>query len=96
VCGALGAARLIVAVEDHGAGNQLVRSRWWPSVSATGLTAAASCTALALAAALDGALPVTEILGAAAIWLVFRIGCQCGAAAAVIEHAVREPALGAR
>jgi O-antigen biosynthesis protein len=90
VCGALGAARLIVAVEDHGAGNQLVRSRWWPSVSTVGLTATVGCAALALAAALDGARPVTAVLGAAAIWLVLRIGCQCGAAAAVIDRAVRQ------
>jgi hypothetical protein len=65
-------------------------------VSATGMTAAVGCAALALAAAFDGALPVTEILGATAIWLVFRIGCQCGAAAAVIEQAVRQPVVGAR
>ena len=90
VCGALGAARLIVAVEDHGAGNQLVRSRWWPSVSIAGLTAAAGFAALAVAAELDGARPATAVLGAAALWLVLCIGCQCGAAAAVIGRTVQQ------
>jgi len=91
VCGALGAARLIVAVEDHGAGNQLVRSRWWPSMSATGRWLIVGLGALSLAAALDGVVPAAAILGAAALWFVLRTGHQCGAALAAIERAVRAP-----
>ena len=88
--GALGAARLIVAVEDHGSGKQFVRSRWWPSVSATGLALALVLSPLAVTAALDGARPAATVLGAAAIWLVLRAGYQCGAAAAAIERSLRE------
>jgi uncharacterized membrane protein len=88
--GALGAARLIVAVEDHGSGKQLVRSRWWPSVSATGLALALVLVPLAVAAALDGARPAATILGVAAIWAVLRVGYQCGAATAAIERSLRE------
>jgi len=96
VCGALGAARLIVAVEDHGAGNQLVRSRWWPSVSATGLTATIGFGALAVAAGFDGGPFVAEILGTAAALVGLRAVCQCGVAAAVIKRAVGEQLLGAQ
>jgi O-antigen biosynthesis protein len=88
--GALGGARLIVAVEDHGGGNQLVRSRWWPSVSAVALTLTIAFAALSVAAALEHAWPVMGILGAAAMWLVLRMGGQAGAAAAAIERTVRK------
>jgi hypothetical protein len=90
VCGALGAARLVVAVEDHGAGNQLVRARWWPSVSMTALALIVCFAALSLAAELDGGWSVGAILGAAALWLALRTGRQCGAAAAAIDRIVRE------
>jgi GT2 family glycosyltransferase len=54
VGGALGVARLIVAVEDHGAGAQLQRYRWWPSVPSTGVALTLASATLAVAAALDG------------------------------------------
>src|SRR2546427_785632 len=34
--GILGAARLLVGVEDHAGGKQLIRLRWWPRVPARG------------------------------------------------------------
>jgi GT2 family glycosyltransferase len=89
-CGALGAARLVVAVEDHGAGSQLVRARWWPIVSMTALAATIGFAALSLAAELDGGWSVGAIFGAAAVWLVLRTGHQCGAAAAAIDRTVQE------
>jgi GT2 family glycosyltransferase len=88
--GALGAARLIGAVEDHGAGNQLVRWRWWPSVSAKGLALIVAAAGLAVAAALDGAPLVGGILGAAAAAVALRALRQCGAAVAVVERTLRE------
>jgi GT2 family glycosyltransferase len=90
--GQLGAVRLILAVEDHGAGRQLVRWRWWPSASPVVLAAALVLAELSLVAGLDGARFVAGILGAAAGWLVLRVVRQCGAAAAAIQRAVREGA----
>ena len=87
---ALGAARLVVAVEDHGAGSQLVRARWWPIVSMTALAATIGFAALSLAAELDGGWSVGAIFGTAAVWLVLRTGHQCGAAAAAIDRTVQE------
>jgi GT2 family glycosyltransferase len=92
ICGSLGAARLVVAVEDHGAGNQLVRSRWWPSVPATVLALTGGLSVLSVAAVLDGAGSVAAILGAGAFWLAFRAGRQCGSAIATIEHAICQQA----
>jgi len=88
--GSLGAVRLILAVEDHGAGRQLVRWRLWPSASPVVLALALALADLSLFAGLDGARPVAGILGAAAVWLVLRTGRQCGRAAAAVERALRE------
>jgi GT2 family glycosyltransferase len=90
VGGALGGARLIVGVEDHGAGNQLVRARWWPSVSVAALALTAAFSFLSVAAALDGVAPAAAILGAAAFCLALRMGCESGKAVAAIGHTVRE------
>ena len=89
VGGALGAARLIVAVEDHGAGAQLQRYRWWPSVPSTGVTLSLASAVLAAAAALDGVPAAATVLGAFAAALALRATWQCGAAAAVIQQALR-------
>ena len=51
--GLFGASRLLMAVEDHGAGAQLVRARAWPSHLLRGLVLAALSLALSLAAMLD-------------------------------------------
>ena len=89
-CGAFGAARLIMAIEDHGAGNQLIRARWWPTVSAgtVGITVAAA--ALAVAAAFDHAWTAADVLALAAIVVAVRGAWQCGAAIAVMERSVCE------
>jgi GT2 family glycosyltransferase len=90
VCGALGGARLMMAVEDHGAGNQLIRVRWWPTVSATALTLTTGIAALSAAAGIDGGWSAAAILGTAVAAIVLRTACQCGAATAVIERATEE------
>ena len=87
--GALGATRLIVIEEDHGAGNLLVRFRWWPSASRNALALALVLGALSLAAALDGAAAAAAILGAAAGALAVRVGRQCGLATAIMGRVVR-------
>lgn len=89
-CGAIGAVRLVMAVEDHGAGNQLVRIRWWPTVSKTVLTLAIVIAVLAAAAGLNGGWFAAITLGLASAGLALRVAHQCGAAAAVVAQAVQE------
>jgi GT2 family glycosyltransferase len=89
-CGMFGAARLIMAVEDHGAGNQLIRVRWWPSVSATALALTLGTVALSIAAGFDRGWPAAAVLGIAGAWVIGRAVRQCGAAVAAIEHTVSE------
>ena len=87
--GALGATRLIVAVEDHGAGRQFVRYRWWPSAAGSVLVLVAGLGGLSLAALLSGAEAAAAVLGVAAGGLALRTSRQCGLAAALIERLVR-------
>jgi hypothetical protein len=94
--GALGAARLIMAVEDHGAGNQLIRVRWWPIVSATTLALAAPTAVLALAAGLGGGPSAAAILGIVAVGVIACGAWQCGVAIAAIERTVSEQGMSAR
>jgi O-antigen biosynthesis protein len=60
--GLLGSSRARVAVEDHGAGRQLVRLRWWPRFSPLGLTLCAVCAMLLTVAAVSHA-PAVAIAG---------------------------------
>jgi len=92
-CGTLGAARLIMAVEDHGAGNQLIRARWWPTVSAVTLVLTMAATALAVAAGFDRAWPAAAVLGIAAASVALRAAWHCGSAIAVIERCVSDQAV---
>jgi len=92
-CGTLGAARLIMAVEDHGAGNQLIRARWWPTMSAVTPVLTMAATALAVAAGFDRAWPAAAVLGIAAASVALRAAWHCGLAIAVIERCVSDQAV---
>jgi GT2 family glycosyltransferase len=86
--GPLGSARLLVGVEEHGQGQQMVRARTWPRAGAGGLVACAALAALAWAAAFDGATPVGGVLAAGAIALAARIAWECGLATRALTDAV--------
>ena len=80
--GSFGAVRLVLAVEDQGAGAQLVRGRSWPVCSgfATGL--ALLFASLAGVATLDGAWAATVVLASISGFIVVRTVLDCGAATA--------------
>jgi GT2 family glycosyltransferase len=87
--GRLGVVRLIVAVEDHGAGARLQRWRWWPRLRLPWLSLMLGLGVLAAAAAAADGGVVATILGAGAAAIAIGAAGQCGAAAAVVECAVR-------
>ena len=78
--GLFGGARLLVAVEDHGAGNQYVRVRAWPRPSFAMLATAGIAAALAVAAALAGAKPAAIALAIVVALIGLRMLRDCGAA----------------
>ncbi len=54
--GALGAARVLVAVEEHGRGRQLVRSRVWQRFTRGAAAVVAGCAAVAVLSAAEGSV----------------------------------------
>ncbi len=87
--GVLGAARLLMAVEEHGMGRQLVRIRWWLSPSPAGPALALLLGGIAVAAGSRGVWIPSAAFGVAAVWAAWRAAIDCGSAAAVIRAAVQ-------
>ncbi len=88
--GMLGGARLLLAVEEHGAGRQLVRVRTSPRCSPSWLGLTALLVLLGAGALFDGAWAVTAVLGAVAALLATRAAGECAAASAAARRAVDE------
>jgi hypothetical protein len=63
------AARIIMAVKDHGAGTQFVRFRSWPTCSPGAVVLTLLFAALSAGAALDHAWAAATILGTCAVLL---------------------------
>ena len=87
--GLLGAARVVMGVEEHPGGRQLVRLRWWPKVSARGPGLALVFALLASAAARDHARVAAAILGLGTLFPGLRCLTQSAAAVATITRGVR-------
>jgi hypothetical protein len=86
--GLFGAVRLLLATEDYGEGWQLVRVRWWPKLSGSGLVVAALFAALGAEAAVDRAWAAAAALVAMAVLLIVRILWESGAATAAVLGAL--------
>jgi GT2 family glycosyltransferase len=93
--GTFGAARLLMAVEDHGGGAQYVRVRIWPRCRRAALLPAVVFLSLSLAAAFNGAeaaaLVFTGIEALIVIWVVRQAGCAMGALAMAAGWKSRRP-----
>jgi hypothetical protein len=86
--GPLGAARVRMALEEHGAGRQLVRLRVWPRLSPLGGAIAVGLGLLGAAALADGAWAVGGVLTTAALVVAVRIAQECAAATASLLSVV--------
>jgi hypothetical protein len=87
--GGLGAARLLVATEEHGGGRQLVRVRWWPRPSWAGVVLCLAFIAATAAAAAAEAWIVWAALGVTGLAIGIAIARQCAAASGAIKSAVK-------
>jgi GT2 family glycosyltransferase len=88
--GVLGSARMRVAIEEHGAGRQLLRVRSWPKLSRLGILLTILLGLLALAAMRDDEPAVTVTLTALALLLASRMLVESASAVAAIRAAVRK------
>ncbi len=90
--GLLGAARLRLVVEEHGANKQYARFRCWPHTSLPGWGVIALLTGLALAAAFSGSSEVriaTVVPGVMAFLFGWRKLYEAGTALATIQFVLR-------
>ena len=89
VCGGpFGSARLLMAAEDHGAGTQFLRFRWWPRSSRGGVLLVALFAALAGGAASSGAWVAGTILATVTLAMALCVVIECAGAAGLIARTV--------
>jgi hypothetical protein len=89
--GMLGAGRLLAAVEEHGAGRQLIRFRWRPRIRAASLVLILLCVPLA-GGAVAGAWPVAAVAGLVALMATTRATVDCARATAAVRAAIARAA----
>jgi O-antigen biosynthesis protein len=87
--GAFGGVRLRAAVEEHGAGRQLMRVRVSPNVPRLGRWALGGLVACAVVAAAFGEWTTAAVAGAPLALLLACATVECGTATAVALRAVR-------
>jgi hypothetical protein len=87
--GTLGAVRILMAVEEHGLGRQLVRFRTWPRCSSAGGVLTLLCAALATMAELDQAWVASTMLGVVTVMLALRLFQERAAATAAVLRALQ-------
>jgi len=86
--GTFGAARLLMGVEEHAGGKQLIRVRWWPVMPAAGPLLTLVFAVLARGAFGDHAWIAAAVLGLGALLFAARAVEQCSAATATIREVV--------
>jgi O-antigen biosynthesis protein len=86
--GTLGSARLLMLVEEHGAGKQLARFRAWPRCSSAAVLSIAGLAALAMAAGFERAWAACAILAAAWVVVTVRTAQECAGAMERIDRAL--------
>ena len=87
--GLFGSARMIMGVEEHGQGMQMVRARLWPRAAGTALVTLATLAALAGLAFMSRATGAGVALAITALFLAQRMVWDCGVATRALDEAVR-------
>ena len=86
--GSFGAARLLMGVEEHAGGKQLIRVRWWPVMPAAGPLLTVIFALLTRGAVRDHAWVAAGVLGLGALQWASRAVEQCSAATATVREVV--------
>jgi GT2 family glycosyltransferase len=88
--GLLGSSRTRMTIEEHGAGRQLVRIQCWPHGSRLGFAVNVLIAALAVVAAIDGAILASVLLGSTALLLAVSAAVDCAASAGIVQKVLLE------
>jgi O-antigen biosynthesis protein len=88
--GALGVARVLCAVEEHGAGRQLVRFRAWPKWSRAPLGLAVLMAGLGVAAAADGAALAAAVLATLSLAVAGFAVYGCALATGILINGIEQ------
>lgn len=83
--GLLGCVRILMAVEEHGGGKQLVRFRAWPKCSSGAVVVTLVFAALAALAALNYAWITCGVLNFCALLFMTHIFKECSSAMAAVD-----------
>ncbi len=94
--GMFGAVRVLMAIEEHGAGRQLVRVRSWPRYSAPAVMLIVLVAGLSILAALDHADEVSTLFLVVAGMLGLRALRESAGAAAAARSALQQAELEGR
>jgi GT2 family glycosyltransferase len=84
--GLFGSVRLLLAVEEHGGGNQYIRIRSWPRCTGAGILMTLFFAATGAAAAAAQAWFACGALNAIAIVLMMRVLIECSAAMSTLNQ----------
>jgi O-antigen biosynthesis protein len=87
VGGMFGSARMMMAIEDHGAGNQFVRICSWPRCRRAAAALSSLFGFLTLLTVFDGAWVVSPVFGSIFAWLLWNTFRQAGQSMAALLRA---------
>jgi O-antigen biosynthesis protein len=94
--GMLGAVRILMAIEEHGAGRQLVRVRSWPRYSPGAVVLVVLLAGLSVSAAADHVTVAAALFGALAGLLTLRALHETAGVAAAVRSALKQVELDKR
>jgi hypothetical protein len=83
--GLLGSVRVLMAIEEHGGGNQFVRVRSWPHCTTAGIFMTLFFAALGAASATAHAWIACGVLNSIALVLMMRVLIECSSAMSTIR-----------
>jgi hypothetical protein len=86
--GLFGSGRLLMAIEEHGGGKQLIRCGAWPRWSGGAIVLMTLLATLAVTAIADGAPVAGLVLGVTAVALGLRALLECAAATGALARAL--------
>lgn len=84
--GLLGSVRVLMAVEEHGGGNQFIRVKSWPRCTPAGIFLTLFFAALGAAAASAQAWLACGVLNAIALVFMLRVLIECSSAMSAIRE----------